>query len=300
MRLKRSDIEDVGKIASDGELFYKNFQRNECRANNKSCSMDTGVMHIDGQKSVMKIPKLFGDVKRVGDGIWREKQQQQHKIQSNNNDDEKKIYKSKKKQKQPKHRDENEDDDNERINDKKIIENEMQQQVLPVVSDGHYIHTERSNGNINGILNVKISMAAEKIQIHDIEKKHHNQTISPLEMQNYEANSLNENQLSLVQQQHQHELEQQQLQQFKVDSSSRFNKKRSIPGQQQKHFDDQLSKRKNELMDDENLSKILTETNLKPYHRVKRLDVINQINHNDIDGLSNMDYDSLMKYSSKY
>lgn len=243
----------------NGEDWYKNFQ---CRAENKSCESNNS----NGS----------------GQNTWQEVSEQQQQVSDVKHsktqfDGEKKLQASQ----------------HERINDKKITDDVMQQQQ--VLSDfrsrhhqQHEMHAETSNGidAINRLLDAKTSLAARQNEIHEIELKHKHLNTDDVQPKF----SLNENQL----------LEQQQHDDYLINAPSSngdfhsfdaqsFNSrgKRSSGHRQTttpKHYDDQINFKKNNLFDELDDTTILQQeqhTN-EPRNRVKRRDAINRINH--IDG----------------
>lgn len=316
-RLKR-DI-----IAENGDDWYRNF---ECRVNNKSCSI--GMPFNDGgQNGVKKISGLLGNVELV-DNV-KQKQKIQSTMRNNRVDDD-----VGEKLQAPKPH----NNDNGRINDKNM-EGEIEQQVQHLafdVSDHRTnIHAENSNDNsaINGLLNVRASIAAKENEIHEIEMRHQKHltasSSSSLSMQPdsssshtsstyLDENILNDNQLNDVAKREQN-LQQKREQQHRqmmineyssnsnfhsnLDTSLENNMKRSS-GQKQIHYDDQLDTKQNNLFDElKDMSNFQHQMRFnEPHHRVKRRDVINQINYRsekDFDGLDNsIDYDNdEMNYS---
>ena len=310
-------------VAENGDDWYRNF---ECRVNNKSCSI--GMSFNDGgQRGVKKISGLLGNVERV-DNV-KQKQRIQSTMRNNRVDDDvgEKLHAPKP-----------HNNDNGRINDKNM-EGEIQQQEQHLafdVSDHRTnIHAENSNDNsaINGLLNVRASIAAKENEIHEIEMRHQkhltassssssssmlpDSSSSHTSSTYLDENLLNDNQLDDVAKQEQNlQQEREQHQQMMIneyssnsnfhsnlDTSLENNVKRSS-GQKQIHYDDQLDTKQNNLFDElKDMSNFQHQMRFnEPHHRVKRRDVINQINYRsekDFDGLDDsIDYDNdKMNYS---
>ena len=302
-------------VAENGDDWYRSF---ECRVNNKSCSIGM-PFNDNGQRSVKKISGLLGNVELV-DNVKQE-QRIQSTIRNNRVDDDvgEKLHAPKP-----------HNNDNGRINDKNM---EGEQHLAFDVSD-HIrtdIHAENSNDNsaINGLLNVRASIAAKENEIHEIEMRHQKHLTSSSSSSSssslsmlpdsssshtsstyLDENLLNDNQLDDVakrEQQHRqmmiNEYSSNSNFHSNLDTSLENNVKRSS-GQKQIHYDDQLDKKQNNLFDElKDMSNFQHQMRFnEPHHRVKRRDVINQINYRsekDFDGLDNsIDYDNdEMSYS---
>ncbi|KAG5684840.1 hypothetical protein PVAND_014051 [Polypedilum vanderplanki] len=192
-------------------------------------------------------------------------------------------------------------------------EKNMAKQVL-LSGHRHYFHhdaAESSNDNadaINRLLHAKTSLASQQNEIHEIELKHQHLTTSATFLEN-EKFSLNENQLLETQPVINEESSNGNFHSSNFDTSlSSSERGKRSSGQKQKHYDDQFNLKKNTLYDellelnDSEVGKQHQQWERysnEPHNRVKRRDVINQINRND--GLSkSIDYDSngnrLMNY----
>ncbi|XP_070506864.1 histone H2B.v2-like [Chironomus tepperi] len=299
-------------VAENGDDWYRNF---ECRVNNKSCSIGMPLNDV-GHRSVNKISELLGNVDLV----------QKHRIQStmryNRVDDD-----VGEKLQAPKPH----NNDNGRINDKNMegeIEQQKQHLAYDVSDHRTNIHAKNSNDNsaINGLLNVRASIAAKENEIHEIEMRHQkhltdsssssssmlpDSTSSHTSSTYLDENLLNDNQLDDVdkrEQNLQHKREQhRQMMINEYTSNSNFhsnhdtsleNDVKRSSGQKQIHYDDQLDTKQNNLYDElKDMSNFQHQMRFnEPHHRVKRRDVINQINYRsekDFDGLDNsIDYDN--------
>lgn len=271
--------------ADNGDDWYRNF---ECRVNNKSCSIGMPFNDNNGQQ------QSRGGKKKIIANHSR-----QERIQSTSRNE--KLH-------FPNYR----NDDNARMNDVKGMNDEQQQQHLVVdVSDHHAAKNSNDNSAINGLLNVRASIAARQNEIHEIELKHQQHLAVSSPSTYSEETLLNDNQLDDVGSQQQ---QQQTINEYSSNINLQPNSDASLvgngnhlSGQKQMHYDDQIDTKQNDLLDELKdmppYQQQILEFN-EPHHRVKRRDAINRMSYGsgrEFDGLENVfDYDSFEMERGEY
>lgn len=229
--------------AINGDTWYKNYQTKECQASNKSsfCNGHKNVKH-ESEKHDPEISDMLDEKYKP---TWSSGQ-----VEKKDHDSE---------QGAATHRDNPVDKTVfERTND----ENMKLEHLFPV-SDHHDSNYSPNQLNIEARLSAKHFLAKQQNAIHEIEMKHQHlnegeMPLKGLSENQLQATSSNSNFLST----------------FDFNTSSNGMKRST--GQQQlkrqhRRFDDQLSRKKNDLFDevDEKLSK-KEQQGLQALHRVKR------------------------------